>query len=76
VAEGIPFIALTDWSHERLYSLKGEVVRRGVAAVTGMVLPVFEKQRFQRGAVSGDRFEELFPAPEANYRQAFAALYG
>ncbi|MCP4813002.1 MAG: asparagine synthetase B family protein, partial [Planctomycetaceae bacterium] len=27
VAEGIPFVDLTDWDHQRLYSLKGEIVR-------------------------------------------------
>ena len=52
VAEGIPFIELTDWDHEKLYGLKGEIVRRGVQAVTGFDMPVFEKCRFQRG---GDR---------------------
>ena len=26
----IPFVELTDWQHERLYALKGEIVRRGV----------------------------------------------
>jgi asparagine synthase (glutamine-hydrolysing) len=75
VAEGIPFVALTDWDHERLYSLKGEIVRRGVLAVTGLAMPVFEKRRFQRGAVSERGFQSAFPAREAEYRQAFAALY-
>src|SRR5262249_9942476 len=36
VAESIPFIALTDWSHERLYDLKGQVVADGVKAATGL----------------------------------------
>ena len=31
-AEGVPFIALTDYSVERLYNLKGEVVERGIRA--------------------------------------------
>lgn len=26
VAEGIPFIELTNWDHEKLYALKGEIV--------------------------------------------------
>lgn len=47
VAEGIPFIELTDWQHDKLYALKGEIVRRGVAAVTGLQMPIFEKRRFQ-----------------------------
>lgn len=75
VAEGIPFIALTDWDHDRLYSLKGEIVRRGVREVTGLVMPVFEKRRFQRGAVSEQGFRATFPAREVEYRKAFAALY-
>src|SRR5262249_54155342 len=49
VAEAIPFIGLTGWSHDRLYRLKGEVVARGVKAVTGLDMPVFEKRRFQHG---------------------------
>ena len=36
VAEGIPFVALTDWDPGKLYSLKGEIVSRGVAALTGI----------------------------------------
>jgi len=40
VAEGIPFTALTDMSVEKLYSLKGEIVSRGVKAVTGLDMPV------------------------------------
>lgn len=75
VAEGIPFIELTDWDHERLYSLKGEVVRRGVKAVTGLDMPVFEKRRFQRGAVAQEVFDRLFPTDERVYRNAFAAIY-
>jgi len=75
VAEGIPFIELTDWDHDRLYSLKGEVVRRGVEAVTGITMPVFEKRRFQNGAVDGRTFENVFPTDEREYRRAFAALY-
>ncbi|MBW3542698.1 MAG: asparagine synthetase B family protein [Planctomycetes bacterium] len=75
VAESIPFVELTEWNHHRLYALKGEVVRRGVEAVTGINMPIFEKRRFQRGAVSDGSFTALFPSGEAAYRQAFAALY-
>ena len=75
VAEGIPFIELTDWDHERLYSLKGEIVRRGVKAVTGFDMPVFEKRRFQHGATQNELFQELFPTDESIYRQQFQALY-
>ncbi len=75
VAEGIPFIALTDWSHDRLYQLKGEVVSRGVEAVTGLSMPVFEKRRFQHGAVAEDRFVDRFPASPQAYRRSFEALF-
>jgi asparagine synthase (glutamine-hydrolysing) len=75
VAEGIPFIELTDWQHEKLYALKGEIVRRGVEAVTGLSMPVFEKRRFQRGAIAEDKFAARFPADPAVYRQTFLDLY-
>ncbi len=75
VAEGIPFIELTDWQHDRLYALKGEIVRLGVEAITGITMPTFEKRRFQRGAVAEQLFGELFPADESAYRTAFAGQY-
>ena len=75
VAEGIPFVELTDWDVEKLYALKGEVVRRGIEAVTGLAMPVFEKQRFQRGAVGEGDFEALFPDDEMAYRQVFREVY-
>ena len=75
VSEGIPFIELTDWDHQRLYALKGEIVRRGVAAVTGLTMPVFEKRRFQHGAARPETFSARFPADPAVYRQAFAEMY-
>ena len=75
VAEGIPFIELTDWDHERLYALKGEIVRRGVEAVTGMSLPVFAKRRFQHGAAPREVLAERLPDDDATYRQTFAELF-
>ena len=75
VAEGIPFIELTDWDHEQLYRLKGEIVKRGVEAVTGVTMPIFEKCRFQHGAVSPEGFAELFPADEQVYRDTFADIF-
>ena len=69
VSEAIPFIELTDWRHDKLYALKGEVVRRGVEAVTGMTMPVFEKRRFQRGAADQATFATLFPGEEESYRR-------
>ena len=75
VAEGIPFIELTDWDHDRLYSLKGQVVREGVKAVTGLDMPVFEKRRFQQGAADTNTFDSVFPASPLEYRQAFLEIY-
>ncbi len=74
VAEGIPFIALTNWDHERLYALKGEVMRRGVAAITGHQMPIFPKRRFQVG-ISSDDSKPLFPDDPATYRRMFLRLW-
>ncbi|MDZ4699148.1 MAG: asparagine synthase-related protein [Rhodothermales bacterium] len=75
VAEGIPFIDLTGWDPQKLYALKGEVVRRGIEAVTGMAMPVNEKRRFQHGAVDAVGFQAAFPRSEAAYRRAFDAAF-
>ncbi len=75
VAEAIPFIKLTDWNHEKLYQLKGEIVSRGVKAVTGLDLPVFPKRRFQHGVTSKGLFANLFPTEPLVYRRAFNELY-
>ncbi len=75
IAEGIPFIDLTGWDHERLYQLKGEVVSSGVKAVTGMEMPVFEKRRFQHGAVEMETFRRHFPEKEIDYRRQFLDIY-
>ena len=74
-AEGIPFIALTDYDVEKLYGLKGEIVGRGVKAVTGMEMPIFPKRRFQHGAVAAERFRQRFSGNEPEYRRQFLALY-
>ncbi|MDZ7719221.1 MAG: asparagine synthase-related protein [Balneolaceae bacterium] len=75
VSEGIPFIQLTDWNHEELYALKGEIVQRGVKAVTGLDMPVFPKRRMQHGSVGKDDFEKIFPDDEMVYRDYFRSLY-
>jgi asparagine synthase (glutamine-hydrolysing) len=75
VSEGIPFIELTDWDHEKLYALKGEVTRRGVEAITGHTMPIFEKRRFQHGAGNETAAPELFPTDQQVYRDAFAELF-
>lgn len=75
VAEAIPFAELTQGSTERLYTLKGEIVARGIASVTGMTLPVFPKRRFQHGSVAASDVSRLFPQNEARYRRHFESLY-
>ncbi|MCH7917700.1 MAG: asparagine synthetase B family protein [Planctomycetes bacterium] len=75
-AEGIPFVELTNWQHDKLYALKGEVTRRGVEAITGIRMPVHEKRRFQEGAVDESTFAGLFPTDAGAFRRAFAEIYG
>jgi asparagine synthase (glutamine-hydrolysing) len=75
VTEGIPFIELTNWDEQKLYALKGEIVGRGVRAVTGLPMPVYEKRRFQRGAVADDAFATVFRGGERAYRRYFEDLY-
>ena len=75
VAEGIPFIELTDWKEDRLYALKGEIVRRGIEAVTGLTMPTFEKRRFQHGAVTDETFDATFPSDPLEYRRRFLKMF-
>ena len=75
VAEAIPFIALTEYSVPRLYALKGEIVAHGVKALTGIEMPVYEKRRFQHGAMGEASMRRLLPAREAEYRRQFLAMY-
>ncbi|MFZ0471326.1 MAG: asparagine synthase-related protein [Bacteroidales bacterium] len=75
VSEGIPFIDITDWDHNKLYDLKGQIVSDGVKAVTGMTMPVFPKRRFQHGAASPQAFNMHFPEREITYRKEFLSNY-
>lgn len=75
IAEAIPFALLTGYDVPTLYALKGEIVRRGVRAVTGIDMPVFPKRRFQHGATSVDTMRERLGRSERDYRQAFERLY-
>ena len=75
VAEGIPFAALTRYDVPSLYALKGEIVQRGVRAITGLEMPVFEKRRFQHGAIPLDAMRNRLGGSEQAYRRAFHALY-
>jgi asparagine synthase (glutamine-hydrolysing) len=75
LAEAIPFAALTGYDPERLYALKGEVVSRGVAAITGLSMPVFPKRRFQHGALPESEAGRRMPFDETAYRMHFLSLY-
>jgi asparagine synthase (glutamine-hydrolysing) len=75
IAEGIPFDALTQYDVPTLYSLKGEIVRRGVKAITGIDMPVFQKRRFQHGAMAADAMRARLAGSEASYRRTFNAIY-
>lgn len=75
VSEAIPFIKITDYSVDRLYELKGEIVSRGIASVTGMKMPVYPKRRFQHGALPVDDLRRHLPLREAEYRRQFLSLY-
>jgi len=75
VAEGIPFLALTNYEVERLYALKGDIVGRGIAAITGLQMPTFAKRRFQHGALPVDELHQRVPSREADLRRRFLSLY-
>ena len=71
IAEDVPFVTLTDWDHEKLYGLKASIVSAGVQQVTGIEMPTYPKQRFQRGAADAATFDSVFPTEEQEYRDAF-----
>jgi asparagine synthase (glutamine-hydrolysing) len=75
VAEGIPFTDLTEMSVERLYGLKGEIVARGVKAITGRAMPVFPKRRFQHGALRREELRRRVTDREVELRRQFLSLY-
>jgi asparagine synthase (glutamine-hydrolysing) len=75
VAEAIPFKTLTEYDHEKLYALKGEVVARGVQAITGLEMPIFPKRRFQHGALPEETLRQILPSREVEYRKAFQRLF-
>jgi asparagine synthase (glutamine-hydrolysing) len=75
VGEGIPFTELTGMNVEKLYALKGEIVSRGVKAITGLDMPVFPKRRFQHGALPVQSLRRRVPSGELELRRQFLALY-
>jgi asparagine synthase (glutamine-hydrolysing) len=74
-SEAIPFADLTRYDVPSLYALKGEIVRRGVRAITGLDMPVFPKRRFQHGALPAERLGARLDGTEPVYRHAFHTLY-
>jgi asparagine synthase (glutamine-hydrolysing) len=75
ISEGIPYIEMTNWDHNKLYDLKGQIVSAGVKAITGMEMPVFQKRRFQHGAASDRDFSKHFPQKEIAYWKEFLLKY-
>jgi asparagine synthase (glutamine-hydrolysing) len=75
ISEGIPYIEMTNWDHQKLYDLKGQIVSQGIKAITGMEMPIFPKRRFQHGAVSPAAFSMQFPDKEITYRKEFLSNY-
>jgi asparagine synthase (glutamine-hydrolysing) len=75
LAEGIPFASLTGYDVPTLYALKGEIVRRGMKAVTGLDMPIFEKRRFQHGALPEEALRGRLGSDENDYRRRFHGLY-
>jgi len=75
IAEGIPFASLTNYNVPTLYALKGEIVRRGVKAITGFEMPVYPKRRFQHGAMPEETMRARLGDNERTYRQAFERMY-
>jgi asparagine synthase (glutamine-hydrolysing) len=71
VAEGIPFADLAQGDVRKLYQIKGQVIGSGIEQVLGVRMPIFEKCRFQHGAVGEQTTRQLFPLDEMEYRKEF-----
>jgi len=75
VAEAIPFSAMAGGDTAKLYAIKGDVVARGVQALTGYAMPVFPKRRFQHGVLPAGEATRHLPLGEAAYRSHFLSRY-
>jgi asparagine synthase (glutamine-hydrolysing) len=75
VAVAIPFAELTDYDIGKLYALKGEIVSRGIAAITGLDMPVFPKRRFQHGVFPAGEGRLRSVPGETQYRNHLLSLY-
>jgi asparagine synthase (glutamine-hydrolysing) len=62
-------------SVDRLYSLKGEIARRGIRTHFGVDMPVFAKRRFQHGAIPVEHLRRRLGALESDYRRQYLAIY-
>ncbi len=75
IAESIPFMDLTGYDVTRLYTLKGEIIRRGMKHVVGIDFPVFPKRRFQHGALPIAELRQRVPSREPLFRRQLAECY-
>ena len=70
-----PFTTLTGMSVAKLYALKGEIVRHGVLALTGLDMPIFPKRRFQHGAVPDSTMRARIGGDERTCRAVLQSFY-
>jgi asparagine synthase (glutamine-hydrolysing) len=70
-ALAIPFEQVVDGREERLSTLKQDVVRSGIAALTGIEMPINQKRRFQDGAAGTFRQR----VTKAWCRQTFSRIW-
>lgn len=75
VSESIPYESLTNYNVDKLYSLKGDIVYRGFKACFGIDFPVFEKRRFQHGAIDETGLRNVLPVSEKDCRKTFLSMY-
>jgi asparagine synthase (glutamine-hydrolysing) len=75
IAEAVPFADLCGYDVPALYALKGEIVRRGIKAITGFDMPVFPKRRFQHGAMPADAMRARLGQDEGSLRRTFSGFY-
>ena len=75
IAEAIPFAEMAAGDTARLYAIKGEVVARGIAEITGFEMPAFPKRRFQHGADGSPGPSRFAPFGESAYRSHLLSRY-
>jgi asparagine synthase (glutamine-hydrolysing) len=75
IAEGIPFIELTRFDHQKLYALKGEIIGRGIKQLAGVDMPIYPKRRFQHGALPRQELQRRVPDQERFFRATLTQHY-